>query len=177
MLSYYNETRMTRAGWRIKYSRQNNEQLLARLARNKYYFRLNIYWILIIDISSAITTHCVFRFYCYEKVECLFPKIFDTQFHYSRDISPILIVMTSIIIRGGKSVREEWILQRLALFYSRITKVTWIFTSSRGFVPNKFPRWLPCSLSRASFCNSNVGALVRSPGCLGIKLQSPKVTA
>lgn len=58
----YDETRMIRVRWKIKYSRRIYKQLLARLARSKCYFHLSIYWILIINISSVTTSHCVFRF-------------------------------------------------------------------------------------------------------------------
>jgi len=66
--SRINETRMTRAGWEIKYSRRDYEQLLTQLVRSKYYFRLSIYWILIVDIwwrsliaysVSPVTKACI----------------------------------------------------------------------------------------------------------------------
>lgn len=122
---------MTRAGWRIKYSRRNYEQLLARLARSKCYFHLSIYWILIIDISSVTTSHCVFRF----------PHSHDSE-HFQKyliaqslvDVSPILIVMA--YNPTATTFDRRWIL----FSYNMSNMDIYIVTQIRS---HKFPRWIP----------------------------------
>lgn len=58
---------LTKRGWYKRDEELNiHDEIMnnceGQLARGKCYFRLSIYWILIIDITSVTTSHCIFRF-------------------------------------------------------------------------------------------------------------------